>query len=158
VPADYICQTTQINRATQEVMIMLGFEPLIRDLDRLTQQLWGTTVGTATRPAVMPMDVWREGDKFLVELDLPGINPASIDVSVEQGALTVRAQRPYAGEESRDWVTAERTHGVFSRQLFLGDQLDTDHIGADYTDGVLRLSIPVAQQAKPRKLAITNGV
>lgn len=137
---------------------MLGFEPLFRDLDRLTQQLWGNTVGTATRPAVMPMDVWREGDTFLVELDLPGINPDSIDVAVDQGVLIVRAERPYAGDEGHDWVTAERPHGVFSRQLFLGDQLDTDHIGADYTDGVLRLTVPVAEAAKPRKIAITAGV
>jgi HSP20 family protein len=137
---------------------MLGFEPLLRDLDRLTQQLWGNTpVGTAIRPAAMPMDVWREGEKFLVELDLPGIQPDSIDVSVDQGALTVRAERPYAGDEGRDWVTAERSHGVFSRQLFLGDQLDTEHVSADYTDGVLRLTVPVAEHAKPRKIAITNG-
>jgi HSP20 family protein len=138
---------------------MLGFEPLIRDFDRLAQQLWGTTtVGTATRPAAMPMDVWREGEKFLVELDLPGITPDSIDVSVDQGALTVRAERPYVGDEGRNWVTAERPHGVFSRQLFLGDQLDTEHISADYADGVLHLTVPVAEHAKPRKIAITNGV
>ncbi len=137
---------------------MLGFEPLFRDLDRLTQQLRGNPVGTATRPALMPMDVWREDDTFLVELDLPGINPDSIDVAVDQGVLTVRAERPYAGDEGHDWVTAERPHGVFSRQLFLGDQLDTDHIGADYTDGVLRLTVPVAKASKPRKIAITAGV
>lgn len=136
---------------------MLGFEPLFRDLDRLTQQLWGNTVGTATRPAVMPMDVWREGDKFLVELDMPGINPDSIDVTVDQGALTVRAERPHIGEDGLEWVTAERPHGVFSRVLFLGDQLDTEHIGADYTDGVLRLTVPVAEESKPRKIAITAG-
>lgn len=137
---------------------MLGFEPLFRDLDRLTQQLWGNPVGTATRPAVMPMDVWREGDTFHVELDLPGINPDSIDVAVDQGVLIVRAERPYAGDEGHDWVTAERPHGVFSRQLFLGDQLDTEHIGADYTDGVLRLTVPVAEASKPRKIAISAGV
>jgi HSP20 family protein len=103
------------------------------------------------------MDVWREGDKFVVELDLPGIKPDSIDVTVDQGALTVRAERPYAGDEGHDWVAAERPHGVFSRQLFLGDQLDTEHIDADYTDGVLRLTVPVAEAAKPRKIAIQSG-
>jgi HSP20 family protein len=138
---------------------MLGFEPLIHEFDRLAQQLWGTTtVGTAARPVAMPMDVWREGDKFVVVIDLPGITPDSIDVSVDQGALTVRAERPEVGDQDRDWVIAERSHGVFNRQLFLGDQLDTDHISADYTDGVLRLTIPVAEQARPRKIAITNGV
>jgi HSP20 family protein len=138
-------------------MAMLRFEPLFRDIDRLTQQLWGNPVGTATHPAVMPMDVWREGDKFLVELDLPGIKADSIDITVDHDALTVRAERPYAGDEGHDWVTAERPHGVFSRQLFLGDQLDTDNISADYTDGVLRLTVPVAEQAKPRKIAIQSG-
>lgn len=135
---------------------MLGFEPLFRDLDRLTR-LRGNPVGTAARPAVMPMDVWREGDTFLVELDLPGIDPDSIDVTADHGALTVRAERPYVGDEGHDWVAAERPHGVFSRQLLLGDQLDTEHIGASYTDGVLRLTVPVAEQAKPRKIAITTG-
>lgn len=137
---------------------MLGFEPLFRDLNRLTQQLWGDTVGTAARPAVMPMDVWREGDTIIVEFDLPGINPDSIHAAVDQGVLTVRAQRPYAGDEGRDWVAAERPQGVFSRQLFLGDQLDTDHIGAVYADGVLRLTVPVAPEAKSRKIAVTAGV
>ncbi|ORV18270.1 heat-shock protein Hsp18 [Mycobacterium celatum] len=139
------------------MVTMLRFEPLFRDLDRLTQQLWGTTVGTATRPAAMPMDVWREGDKYVVELDLPGIKPDSIDITVDHDALTVKAERPYPGEEGHDWVTAERPYGVFSRQLFLGDQLDTDAISADYTDGVLRLAVPVAEQAKPRKIAIQSG-
>lgn len=133
---------------------MLRFDPLFRDFDRLVQQLWGNTVGTATRPAAMPMDVWRDGDNFVVELDLPGIKADSIDSTVDHGALMVRAERPYAGEEGRDWVAAERPHGVFSRQLFLGDQLDTDNIAADYTDGVLRLTVPVAEQAKPRKIAV----
>jgi HSP20 family protein len=137
---------------------MFGFEPLFRDLDRLTQQLWGNPVGTAARPAVMPTDVWREGDTFLVELDLPGIDPDSIDVAVDHGTLTVRAERPYVGDEGHDWVTAERPHGVFSRQLFLGEQLDTDHIGANYTDGVLRLTVPVAEEAKPRKIEITTSL
>ena len=103
------------------------------------------------------MDVWREGDKYVVELDLPGIKPDSIDITVDHDALTVKAERPYPGEEGHDWVTAERPYGVFSRQLFLGDQLDTDAISADYTDGVLRLAVPVAEQAKPRKIAIQSG-
>lgn len=136
---------------------MLGFEPFFRDFDRLAQQLWGNPVGTAARPAVMPMDVWRDGDTFVVEFDLPGVDPDSIDVTADQGALTVRAERPYVGDEGHDWVAAERPHGVFSRQLLLGDQLDTAHVGASYTDGVLRLTVPVVEQAKPRKIAITTG-
>jgi len=138
-------------------MAMLRFDPFFRDLDRLTQQLWGNTVGTATRPAVMPMDAWRDGDKFVVEYDLPGIKADSIDITVDHDAVTVRAERPVSGDGNVDWVVAECPHGVFSRQLFLGDQLDANNIAADYTDGVLRLTIPLAEQAKPRKIAVQAG-
>ncbi|KAA8962863.1 Hsp20/alpha crystallin family protein [Mycobacterium sp.] len=139
------------------MMVMLRFDPFFRDLDRLAQQLWGNTVGTATRPAVMPMDAWREGDKVVVEFDLPGIAVDSLDITVDHDVVTVRAERPASGDGARDWVVAECPHGVFSRQLFLGDHLDTDNVVADYTDGVLRLTIPLAEQAKPRKIAIQAG-
>ncbi|BCO38197.1 18 kDa antigen [Mycobacterium heckeshornense] len=135
---------------------MLAFDPFLRDFDRLTQQLLGTTLGTTSRPAVMPIDAWREGDDYVVELDLPGVKPDSVDVSVEHEAVTVRAERP-AVTEDRDWVVAERPHGVFSRQLFLGSGLDADKISANYTDGVLRLTIPVAEAARPRKIAVGTG-
>ncbi|MFC9437126.1 Hsp20/alpha crystallin family protein [Nocardia sp. NPDC057030] len=120
-----------------------------RDLDRFTQQVFGT----AARPATMPMDAWRDGDQFLVELDLPGIDPASLDLDIERNVVTVKAARPEL-DSGRSMIAAERPRGVFSRQLFLGEGLDTDHIRADYTDGVLRLVIPVAEQAKPRKIEI----
>ncbi|MBF6323935.1 HSP20 family small heat-shock protein [Nocardia cyriacigeorgica] len=123
-----------------------------RDLDRLTQQVFGTVA----RPAVMPMDAWREGDEFLVEFDLPGIDPASLDLDVERNVVTVRATRPELTGD-REMIAAERSRGVFSRQLFLGEGLDTEHIRADYTDGVLRLSIPVAEKAKPRKIAVERA-
>ncbi|MGK8464751.1 Hsp20/alpha crystallin family protein [Nocardia cyriacigeorgica] len=123
-----------------------------RDLDRLTQQVFGTVA----RPAVMPMDAWREGDEFLVEFDLPGIDPGSLDLDVERNVVTVRATRPEL-KGDREMIAAERSRGVFSRQLFLGEGLDTDHIRADYTDGVLRLSIPVAEKAKPRKIAVERA-
>ncbi|GFG76610.1 18 kDa antigen [Mycobacterium botniense] len=135
---------------------MLRFDPIFRDLDRLTRQLWGTTLGTAARPALMPMDAWREADKIVVELDLPGIKADSLDVNVENDTLTVRAERPPV-DDARDWLTGERPHGVFSRQLYLGTGLDADHITADYTDGVLRLTIPVAEAAKPRKIPVEAG-
>jgi len=122
-----------------------------RDLDRLTQQVFGT----AARPTVMPIDAWREGDRFVVEFDLPGINADSLDLDVERNVLTVRAERPGL-DQNREMVASERPRGVFSRQLFLGDNLDVDRIDADYTDGVLRLTIPVAERAKPRKIQI-NG-
>ena len=120
-----------------------------RDLDRLTQQVFGT----AARPAAMPMDAWREKDSFVVEFDLPGIEANSIDLDVERNVLTVRADRP-AREGIEELVAAERPRGVFSRQLILGDNLDTDRIAADYHAGVLRLEIPVAEKAKPRKISI----
>jgi HSP20 family protein len=120
-----------------------------RELDRLTQQV----LGTAARPAFMPMDAWREGDAFVVELDLPGVEANSIDLDVERNVLTVRADRPMH-EGAGELMAAERPRGVFSRQLILGDNLDLDQIAATYRDGVLRLQIPVAERAKPRKINI----
>ncbi len=120
-----------------------------RDLDRLTQQVFGT----AARPALMAMDAWRDNERFIVEFDLPGIDADSIDLDVERNVLTVRADRP-AREGIEELVAAERPRGVFSRQLMLGDNLDTDHIAAAYRNGVLRLEIPVAERAKPRKISV----
>jgi HSP20 family protein len=125
-----------------------------RDLDRLTQQVLGTN-GTLARPSVMPMDAWREGDTFHVEFDLPGVNPDSIDLDVERNVVTVRAERPTRASDA-ELIAAERPRGVFSRQLILGDNLDTEHIAASYDSGVLSLQIPVAEKAKPRKISITG--
>ena len=125
-----------------------------REFDRLAQQLLGS--GTATRPAVMPMDAWREGDEFVIEFDLPGISPETLDIDVERNVLTVRAERP---PRNGDWelLAAERPTGLFSRQLVLGDNLDLERIDAAYDAGVLRLRVPVAERAKPRKIAVTTG-
>ena len=123
-----------------------------RDFDRLAQQV----LGTAARPAVMPMDAWREGDRFIVEFDLPGVAADSIDLDVERNVVTVKAERP-VGDQDREMLAAERTRGVFSRQLVLGDNLDTEHIDASYDSGVLRLEIPVAESAKPRRIEISSG-
>ena len=125
-----------------------------REFDRLAQQLFGA--GTTSRPAVMPMDAWREGDTFVVEFDLPGVRPETLDVDVERNVLTVKAERP---APNRDWemLAAERPTGLFSRQLVLGDNVDLEHVQADYDAGVLRLRIPVAEKAKPRKIEIATG-
>jgi HSP20 family protein len=123
-----------------------------RDLDRLTQQFFGTSA----RPAVMPMDAWREGDEFVIEFDLPGVDPNSVDLDVERNVLTVRAERPLR-EAQGEQLASERPRGVFSRQLILGDNLDTDRVSASYDNGVLRLQIPVAEKAKPRKIAIRKS-
>jgi HSP20 family protein len=132
-------------------MLLRNTDPF-RDFDRLTQQLLGST----NRPAVMPMDAWREGDSFVIELDVPGVSPETIDIDVERNVLTVRAERvPRNG----DWemLASERAKGAFSRQLVLGDNLDLDRINADYDAGVLRLVVPVAERAKPRKIEIGTG-
>jgi HSP20 family protein len=135
----------------EETMLLRTTDPF-RDFDRLAGQLLGTT----NRPAVMPMDAWREGDVFTLEFDLPGVSPESIDLDVERNVLTVRAERvPRNG----DWemLASERPRGMFSRQLVLGDNLDLDRIDASYDAGVLRLTIPVAERAKPRKIEISHS-
>ena len=123
-----------------------------RDFDRLTQQL----LGTSARPSAMLMDAWREGDHFVVEFDLPGVNADSVDLDVERNVLTVTAHRP-ALNEGQEFLAAERPRGMFSRQLVLGDNLDLDRIQAGYRDGVLKLVIPVAERAKPRKITISHN-
>ena len=119
------------------------------ELDRLTQQIFGT----AARPAFMPMDAWRDGDTFHIEFDLPGVRADSIDLDVERNVLTVRADRP-ARDGNIELIAAERPSGVFSRQLILGDNVDLNKISAGYHDGVLSLQVPVAEKAKPRKIAV----
>ena len=128
-----------------------------RELDRLTQQVFGNTPGTWTRPTAMAMDAYRAGDEFVVSFDLPGVSPDAIELDVERNVLTVKAERrPVASGEHVEMQVAERPLGVFSRQLFLGDTLDTDHIDAAYDAGVLTLRIPIAEKAKPRKISIAN--
>ena len=131
-------------------MLLRTADPF-RDLDRLTQQVLGTT----NRPAVMPMDAWREGDRFVIEFDLPGVNRDSIDLDVERNVLTVHAER-VARNGGWEMLASERPRGVFTRQLVLGDNLDLEKIEAGYDGGVLRLVVPVAERAKPRKIAIDS--
>jgi len=126
-----------------------------RELDRLTQQVFGTT-GTWSRPTAMPMDAYRDGEQFVVAFDLPGVDPDGIELDVERNVLTVKAERrPILAGEQVEMQVAERLLGVFSRQLFLGDTLDAERIEADYDAGVLTLRIPIAEKAKPRKIAIS---
>lgn len=124
-----------------------------RDIDRMFEQL----AGTAGRPAVMHVDAERDGDWFYVHFDLPGVDPDSIDLTVERNVLSVKAQRQRAQREGVETVISERPMGVFSRQLFLGDTLDTEHLEASYDNGVLTLRIPVSEQAKPRKISVGAG-
>ncbi|QPP05256.1 Hsp20/alpha crystallin family protein [Streptomyces bathyalis] len=126
-----------------------------RELDRLTQQFFGNTSGTWSRPASMPMDAYREGDEYVIALDLPGVDPDAIDINVERNMLTVQAERrPLSKTDETKVELSERPLGVFSRQLVLADTLDTEHISADYDAGVLTVRVPIIERAKPRKIAI----
>jgi HSP20 family protein len=124
-----------------------------REFDRLTQAMLGSTA----RPNVMPMDAYRDQNTFVVHLDLPGVDADSIDLTVEQNVLTVHAERKPPVGDSAERVVAERSYGVFSRQLFLGETLDADNLSANYDAGVLTITIPVAEQAKPRKVQVSGG-
>lgn len=120
-----------------------------RELDRLAEAL-----GTPTRPSAMPFDAYRSGDSFLVQFDLPGVQADAIDLTVEKNVLTVHASRSRAEADAVEMIVAERPQGTFSRQLFLGETLDAEHIEAEYANGVLTLRLPVAESAKPRKVSV----
>ncbi|MGW6414887.1 Hsp20/alpha crystallin family protein [Streptomyces sp. NPDC055055] len=125
-----------------------------REMDRIVQQLSGAS-GTWSKPSVMPMDAYREGDAYVIAFDLPGVSTEAIDIDVERNMLTVKAERrPVAKADSVKMELSERPLGVFSRQIMLADTLDTEHIEADYDAGVLTLRIPIAERAKPRKISI----
>ena len=130
--------------------MLMRFDPF-RELDRLTQATWGQN-----RPT-MAMDAYRRNGDFVVDFDLPGVDPGTIDLTVEKNVLTVSAERGFARKEGDEVVVSERPQGRFTRQLFLGESLDADHIRANYEHGVLTLHIPVAERAKPRKVEVTTG-
>ncbi|MBT1188334.1 Hsp20/alpha crystallin family protein [Streptomyces sp. CJ_13] len=127
-----------------------------RELDRMAQQLMGP--GTWSKPSVMPMDAYREGDEYVVAFDVPGVTADALDIDVERNMLTVKAERrPTAKVDNVKMELSERPLGVFSRQIMLADTLDTERIQADYDAGVLTLRIPIAERAKPRKVSIGAG-
>jgi HSP20 family protein len=129
--------------------MLLRFDPF-RDLDRLTNEL----LGAPRVPAPMPMECYRSGDAFYLHFDLPGIDPDSLDVTAENNTLTVRAERRRLGPDDAEYLVSERPTGTYARQLVLGDGLSLDAINAAYHDGVLTLTIPVAEQAKPRRIEV----
>ena len=130
-------------------MTLMRFDPF-RDLDRLAEQAFGGSRG----PHAMPMEAFRRGDEFVVALDLPGVDPAEVDVTVERNVITVRASRRPLRGDGDELVIDERPQGEFSRQLFLGDNLDSGQLSADFDRGVLKIAIPVAEASKPRKVEI----
>src|SRR3954453_21429602 len=119
-----------------------------REFDRLAQQV----LGTPGRPAAMPIDAYRDGEAFVVQFDLPGVNAESIDLTIEKNVLTVHAERKRSLPDDTEMLVAERPYGTFSRQLFLGDTLDSERLSASYADGVLTIKLPVAERAKPRRV------
>jgi HSP20 family protein len=133
-------------------MSVMRFDPF-REFDRLTEQMLSGG-GRGAPPRSSPMDAYRRGDRFFVHVDLPGVDSESIELTCEQNVLTIRAERRFESEEGDELVVAERPQGVFSRQLFVSDTLDTDAIEANYDQGVLTLELPVAEQAKPRRIEI----
>ena len=136
---------------------MLRFDPF-RDIDRLTEQLLGVPSGSTRAPRFMPMDLYRSGDHYVLHADLPGVDPGSVDVHVDNGTLTIRAERTFStDDQAREWITSERFAGSYLRQLSLGDGIDADRISADYANGVLTVTIPVAERAKPRRIEVGSA-
>ena len=128
-----------------------AFDPF-REMDR-----WFSDAARTPAATAMPMDLYREGDVFVTQIDLPGVDPASIDVDVDDRTLTVRAERKGSTGEDTKWLVRERPTGTFARQLTLGYGVSPDRISADYSDGVLSLRIPVAEEAKPRKIEVQHS-
>ncbi|MBF6438661.1 Hsp20/alpha crystallin family protein [Nocardia cyriacigeorgica] len=135
---------------------MLRFDPF-HDIDAVARQLLGEATGTSRAPRFMPMDLFKAGDHYVLNADLPGVDPGSVDVSVDNGTLTLRAQRTAPSEEGVQWIASERFSGTYMRQLSLGDNVDTDNISATYNNGVLSVTLPIAERAKPRRIEITGG-
>jgi HSP20 family protein len=134
-------------------MSVLRFDPF-RDFDRVVAE---QMAGLRGAPRSVPMDAYRRGDQFLVHLDLPGVDPDAIELTVEQNVLTIKAERRFEPDEGDELAIAERPQGAFTRQLLLGESLDTERLEADYDRGVLTLRIPVAEAAKPRRVEITKS-
>ena len=130
---------------------MATYDP-IREMDRLL-----TSAMRSPSPAGMPMDIYRSGEEFVAKIDLPGVDPSTIDIDVEERTLTVRAERRTEPEIEVQWLSHERPSGTFARQLTLGYGVALDKIDATYADGVLTLVLPVAEEAKPRKIAVNHA-
>ncbi|NLP83148.1 Hsp20/alpha crystallin family protein [Microbacterium sp. CFH 90308] len=130
---------------------MATYDPF-RDLDRLASSLFDTVRG----PRRMPMDLYRDGDHYVLTADLPGIDPGSVDIDVDGQLLTIRAERTLTSGEDVKWITREREAASFLRQLNLGQGIDTERISANYSNGVLSVMIPVSEKAKPRKIEVSS--
>ena len=130
----------------------MSFDPF-SELDRLTGDLLQFRPG----PRFMPVDLYRDGDRYVLNADLPGIDPGSVDVDVDGQLLTIRAQRTAAQHSNAKWLAQERPHGTYLRQFSLGDGVDSQQISAHYDNGVLSVIIPISERAKPRKVEVLSG-
>ncbi|MDF2827988.1 Hsp20/alpha crystallin family protein [Mycolicibacterium sp. GCM10028919] len=135
---------------------MLRFDPF-SDLDAMARGLLNSQTGSARSPRFMPMDLCKVDDHYLLTADLPGVDPGSVDVDVDNGTLTISAHRTARSEDSVQWLTNERFFGTYRRQLSLGDGIDSAKIAASYENGVLTVTIPLAERAKARKVEIAHG-
>jgi HSP20 family protein len=136
--------------------MLMRWDPF-RDFDRLNEQLWRNGGRAPAAANTFPMDAYRRGDRFFVHFDLPGVDPDGIELTVEKNVLTVKVDRQWQPQEGDEVLAVERPRGTFTRQLFLGDTLDAGQLEASYDKGVLTLTIPVAEAAKPRKVQVTAG-
>jgi len=137
-------------------MALVRFDPF-RELDRLSERMWGLAGLHAMGGGFAAMDAYRHGDEVVASFDLPGVDPASIDLEVDQNVLTVKAERHRELPEGSEVICSERSEGTVTRQVYLGDTLDIEHISARYDDGVLSVTIPVAEEARPRKVEIASA-
>jgi HSP20 family protein len=131
--------------------MLMRFDPF-REVER-----WANQLSAGTKAGLMPMDAYRHGDHWVAAFDLPGFDPGSIDITVEDKTLTVQAQRSWEPQEDEQVLISERPQGTFTRRIALGDGVDAEHVQASYEAGVLTVRLPVAEQAKPRKVAIATG-
>lgn len=135
---------------------MLRFDPF-SDIDAMARGLLSTQSGTSRSPRFMPMDLYKVDDHYVLTADLPGVDPGSVDVSVDNGTLTLTAHRSARSEDSVQWLASERFFGTYRRQLSLGEGIDSTKISATYENGVLTVTIPLAERAKPRRVEVTHG-
>jgi len=135
---------------------VLRFDPF-SDIDAMARGLLSTQSGTSRSPRFMPMDLYKVDDHYVLTADLPGVDPGSVDVSVDNGTLTLTAHRSARSEDSVQWLASERFFGTYRRQLALGEGIDSTKISATYENGVLTVTIPLAERAKPRRVEVTHG-
>jgi HSP20 family protein len=134
--------------------MLMRFDPF-RELDSLSQAL--ATAPSIGRSTLMAMDAYRDGDRLIIKLDLPGVDPNSIELTVEKNVLTVTAEREPAPSDGQEYIVSERRQGKFTRQVFLGDSLDAEHVKASYDQGVLTLTVPVLEQSRPRRVQVLSN-